>query len=103
MLFRSICQICGKQRTAPGDGFVCVFCRRNVFTNRPTWSDLCGQSLDGEVSGTDRCQNCQGVYWDFDSARSLFAAPLPPDERRVWRGEAVGGRARGDVSLGDVL
>jgi ComF family protein len=71
--FPTVCQICGEQRAEPADGFVCVFCLRNVFPTRPPWCEQCGQPFDGEFTEASTCLNCHDVQWKFDCARSLFS------------------------------
>lgn len=77
MVYPEVCQICGEERAAASDGFVCAGCWRQVRFIRAPFCERCGLPFEGEITTTFECANCREMVLHFSSARSAVAARGP--------------------------
>ena len=74
LIYPQVCQLCGEARATPSEGYVCCGCRREVrFIERP-FCQRCGLPFEGAITQPFECSNCEGMEWDFRSARSAVVA-----------------------------
>ena len=72
--YPEVCQLCGSQRAAPQEGFVCERCWSQVRFIKPPFCERCGLPFDGEITTPFECANCREMELHFRSARSAVAA-----------------------------
>jgi competence protein ComFC len=72
--YPEVCQLCGSQRAAPQEGFVCARCWSQVRFIKPPFCERCGLPFDGEITTPFECANCREMELHFRSARSAVAA-----------------------------
>ena len=76
-LYPEVCQLCGRTRATPAEGYVCGGCRAKVrFIQRP-FCERCGRPFEGDITTQFECANCLEMEWHFQSARSAVAARDP--------------------------
>ena len=84
-----VCQICGLNRAAAGDGYVCLGCVSKPGALRfidACYCSQCGIPYEGAVKGQFECSNCAGLDLGFDWARSaLVATPFVLDLIRRYK------------------
>jgi ComF family protein len=68
------CQLCGKGRAAPEEGFVCSACQDTASFIEPPFCERCGRPVEGEVTTRFECTNCRDLPRVFTWARSAVAA-----------------------------
>lgn len=76
-LYPPVCQLCGKHRAGPGEGYVCGACWNRsggVRFIRPPFCERCGLPFAGAVTTSFECSNCRGLELDFTSARAAVVA-----------------------------
>jgi competence protein ComFC len=73
-LYPAVCQICGKARATPDEGYVCADCRRGVRWVEPPFCERCGLPFDGEITTVFECGNCREMELHFLRARAAVAA-----------------------------
>jgi len=83
LVFPEACQICGKHRAGPKDGYVCEECWTKPgaiqFIRKP-FCERCGLPYSGDLTSDFVCGNCHGLKLHFSSARSsVVAARLVTD------------------------
>jgi ComF family protein len=77
LLYPEVCQLCGRTRATPAEGYVCGGCRAKVrFIQRP-FCERCGRPFEGDITTQFECANCSEMEWHFQSARSAVAARDP--------------------------
>jgi competence protein ComFC len=76
-LYPEICQLCGKVRATPAEGYVCSGCRAEVRFIEPPFCQRCGRPYEGDITTRFECANCLEMEWDFQSARSAVVARDP--------------------------
>lgn len=77
LLFPEACQICGSERAAPADGYVCPDCWSQpgaIRFIRPPYCGRCGLPYPGDLTTDFICTNCHGIRLHFSSARSATVA-----------------------------
>jgi ComF family protein len=74
LLYPEVCQLCGEERAAAGEGFVCGNCRAQVRFIEPPFCERCGLPFEGEITTTFECSNCRDLALHFQSARSAVSA-----------------------------
>lgn len=74
LLYPEACQLCGRERAAAADGFVCLSCQSQVKFIRPPFCQRCGLPFEGDLTTTFECGNCQDLELHFRSARSAVVA-----------------------------
>lgn len=77
LVYPAVCEICGKVRAGPKEGFVCGECRARPGQLRqiePPWCRRCGLPFPGDISGPFACSNCRDQDWAFDGARAAVVA-----------------------------
>jgi ComF family protein len=75
--YPGVCQLCGAERAAPGDGFVGERCRRRARFITAPFCSKCGIPFRGDVTSAAECANCAGMDLQFRSARSAVVAGGP--------------------------
>jgi len=76
-LYPEICQLCGKARATPAEGYVCGGCRAEVRFIEPPFCERCGRPYQGDITTRFECANCREMEWHFQSARSAVVARDP--------------------------
>jgi competence protein ComFC len=72
--YPEICQLCGIERAAARDGFVCAHCWRQARFIRPPFCERCGLPFAGDITTSFECANCREMDLHFRSARSAVVA-----------------------------
>jgi len=76
-LYPECCQICGRERAGPAEGYVCRRCRSRPdgirFVQRP-FCERCGLPFAGEITGAFECSNCRELELEFLHARAAVVA-----------------------------
>lgn len=72
--YPAVCQICGEQRAALDEGYVCKNCWADVRFIMPPFCERCGLPYEGEISGVFECSNCREMELHFRFARSAVVA-----------------------------
>jgi len=73
-VYPEVCQICGRERAAPKDGFVCSRCWRDARFIKPPFCERCGLPFEGDLTAPFECSNCRDMKLHFTSARSAVVA-----------------------------
>jgi competence protein ComFC len=68
------CQLCGRERASPAEGYVCARCRGKVRLIQPPFCQRCGLPFAGELTTPFECSNCREMDLRFVSARSAVVA-----------------------------
>src|SRR3954451_3704968 len=76
-IYPEVCQLCGKARARPAEGFVCPECRARVRFIEPPFCERCGLPKEGEITNKFVCSNCRDTELHFSSARSAVVARDP--------------------------
>jgi ComF family protein len=76
-IFPEVCQLCGLERAARRDGYVCASCQAQVRWIEPPYCARCGLPYPGEMTTPFECSNCRDLDLQFDHARSAVAARGP--------------------------
>jgi len=77
LLFPEACQICGKARAHPADGYVCADCWSKpgaIQFVRPPFCRRCGLPCAGAFTTEFVCANCHDMRLHFSGARSATVA-----------------------------
>src|ERR1051326_2510034 len=74
LIYPEVCQLCGKSRATPAEGFVCNGCRGAVRFIDPPFCERCGTPYEGQITTVFECANCRDLALDFSSARSAVVA-----------------------------
>lgn len=72
-----VCQICGGERAAAADGYVCGPCWERDGGLQwivPPFCERCGLPHEGAITTTYECSNCRALGLEFSSARAAVAA-----------------------------
>src|ERR1035438_8875623 len=77
LLYPEVCQLCGRTRATPAEGYVCGGCRGKVRFIRQPFCERCGRPYEGDITTQFECANCREMEWHFQSARSAGAARDP--------------------------
>lgn len=75
--FPEVCQLCGKHRATPEQGYVCGICRDEVLWIHEPLCSRCGLPFEGAITHEFECSNCSGMELHFDWARSAAVACGP--------------------------
>ncbi len=73
-IYPNVCQLCGKTRAMPAEGFVCGSCWEQVRFIKPPFCKRCGMPYEGEITASFECTNCRELKLHFRSARSAVSA-----------------------------
>ena len=73
-VYPNVCQICGEERAAVREGFVCSQCWHQVRFIKPPFCRRCGLPFGGELTESFECTNCRELEFDFSFARSAVSA-----------------------------
>ncbi len=73
-IYPNVCQLCGKARAMPTEGFVCGSCWEQVRFIKPPFCKRCGMPYEGEITASFECTNCREMKLHFRSARSAVSA-----------------------------
>lgn len=76
-LYPEVCQLCGVERAAAAQGYVCLPCRARPGAIRwiePPFCGRCGLPHEGDISSAYRCGNCADLDLHFAGARAAVAA-----------------------------
>ena len=73
-LYPEICQLCGEQRAAATEGYVCGRCWAHVRFIKPPFCERCGLPFDGDLTTPFECANCREMELHFSAARSAVVA-----------------------------
>ncbi len=73
-IYPEVCQLCGRNRAAPADCFVCGDCRAKIKFLRPPFCRRCGLPYEGQITTEFECANCADADLDFQFARSAVVA-----------------------------
>lgn len=76
-LYPEVCQLCGRTRATPAEGYVCGGCRAKARFIQPPFCERCGRPFEGNITTQFECTNCREMEWHFQSARSAVAARDP--------------------------
>jgi ComF family protein len=74
LCYPEVCQLCGKSRATPAEGFVCTGCRAQARFIDPPFCQRCGTPYEGQITTVFECANCRELALDFSSARSAVIA-----------------------------
>src|ERR1035437_4191789 len=77
LLYPEVCQLCGRTRATPAEGYVCGGCRAKVRFIREPFCERCGRPYEGDITTRFECANCREMDWHFQSARSAVVARDP--------------------------
>jgi hypothetical protein len=77
LLYPEVCQLCGRTRATPAEGYVCGSCRAQARFIRQPFCERCGRPYEGDITTQFECANCREMEWHFQSARSAVAARDP--------------------------
>src|ERR1035437_752083 len=77
LLYPEVCQLCGRTRATPAEGYVCGGCRGKVRFIRQPFCERCGRPYEGDITTQFECANCREMEWHFQSARSAVVARDP--------------------------
>jgi competence protein ComFC len=77
LLYPEVCQICGKARATPAEGYVCDECRAKAQFIQGPFCERCGRPFEGDITTRFECANCKEMQWAFVSARSAVVARDP--------------------------
>lgn len=73
LIFPTVCQLCGRHRAEPNNGFVCYECLKEVLRPlRPPFCSKCAQPFAGDITVPFRCSNCAEFDLKFDNARAVL-------------------------------
>ena len=75
--YPEVCQLCGRTRATPAEGYVCGGCRAKARFSQPPFCERCGRPFEGNITTQFECTNCREMEWHFQSARSAVAARDP--------------------------
>lgn len=75
--FPEVCQLCGRGRATPDQGYVCADCRQAVRWIEEPLCSRCGLPFAGAITQPFECSNCSGMDLHFDWARSAVLARGP--------------------------
>lgn len=73
-LYPEVCQVCGRERAGPAEGFVGASCRKAVRFITPPFCERCGLPFAGDIRHPFECSNCREMDLHFSHARSAVAA-----------------------------
>jgi ComF family protein len=77
LFYPNTCQICGRERALPQEGYVCERCWARPgalrFIARP-FCERCGLPFEGEITTRFECSNCREAELEFVYARAAVAA-----------------------------
>lgn len=68
LLYPAVCELCQSSLTQGQS--LCNDCRDELPRIIPPFCEQCGEVFDGNIEGRFRCQNCDGLKFDFDFARA---------------------------------
>ena len=74
LIYPEVCQLCQKERATAAEGFVGRRCWSQVRFIRPPFCCRCGLPIEGDVTTSFICSNCQDLHLHFSSARSAVVA-----------------------------
>lgn len=74
LIYPPACQLCGKERATPQEGFVGARCQGEVRFIVPPVCDRCGLPFAGDITTPFECANCREMELHFSSARSAVSA-----------------------------
>jgi len=74
LVYPPACQLCGEERAAANDGFVCPDCWSKVRFIQPPFCQRCGLPYQGDFTTPFECANCREMELHFISARSAVSA-----------------------------
>ena len=74
LVYPEVCQLCGKARATPAQGFVCADCQAQARFIEPPFCERCGRPYQGSVTGPFECADCLEAGWAFRTARSAVVA-----------------------------
>jgi ComF family protein len=74
LCYPEVCQLCGKARATPVEGYVCNGCRAQARFIDPPFCQRCGTPYEGQITTVFECANCRELALDFSSARSAVIA-----------------------------
>jgi ComF family protein len=72
--YPEICQLCGRRRATPGEGFVCTECKDETRFIHAPFCRRCGRPYEGAITNAFECANCRDLEMFFQSARSAVRA-----------------------------
>jgi len=73
-LYPEVCQLCGKERATPDQGYVGESCRGGVEIIEPPFCSRCGHPVEGAITTAFICTNCRELDLHFSWARSAATA-----------------------------
>lgn len=74
LVYPPVCQLCGEERAAAREGFVCSSCWSKVRFIQPPFCRRCGLPYQGDFTTPFECANCREMELHFVSARSAVTA-----------------------------
>lgn len=74
LVYPEVCQLCGRGRASPAEGFVCAECRAQARFIEPPFCERCGRPYTADVQGPFECADCLEAGWAFRTARSAVVA-----------------------------
>jgi ComF family protein len=77
LIYPEVCQLCGRTRATPAEGYVCGGCRAKARFIQPPFCERCGRPYEGDITTQFECANCREMEWHFQSARSAVVARDP--------------------------
>jgi ComF family protein len=73
-VYPNVCQLCGSQRAAAAEGYVCARCWQGVRFIKPPFCRRCGLPFAGDLTTPFECANCREMNLRFRFARSAVVA-----------------------------
>ncbi len=69
-IYPEVCQICGKNRAIPEEGYVCGECQKSIRFVVPPFCERCGLPFQGEITTRFVCSFCRETKLYFSYSRS---------------------------------